>query len=548
MNNVCLGLPFLGSCIYDPANPPWRIISLGDTIAAISLVLAFSQLLTPTLKYRINSIFPKVYVLWAIAVVFIVTASILPLLPGEAWPLLGYPIFWELIGAALIVSGICMLLWKFTSQLKFKASTVRQIKGLVVRVIATGDEKDLAELALSLQRILKDLVSSLNLYDGFEAEMARRENRKYEVPQLSLEADNILKLCSDQSFCFAVVRKQPGFAITLIHEIQKQKAYNNNLARPLLWEIMRQAIMNEDSILYREEKYRGLGYTRGFTKIAFTDPEFNEEALPLSLFNFSLEKKVTTEQLDRFGDILAMLTKAYLEQGRFYEHSYSINGTFGMLLGYATSVAYRVDSFSEDELYRSEPYRALSSIARSLETCIKILAEDERLADEQLVNQWKNVPRDRDYSIYERTADWLYKLMEALSHTRKYDEAFRFILIGPWMEIYPVTAAGAFRKEVQWRLEEKIFEQLKVNLEEGYYPAISRPLISVLGLYSDERPREYSRLKEKFFAYLREHFLNLYKVDRERALDKLPATVTFEPRTRRLIQRVGKRIEREFEF
>lgn len=543
MNNFCLGLKILGSCSYDPASPAWRIISLGDTIAAIALVLTFSQLLTNTLKQRINTIFPIVYALWATAVVFIFISSILPIMPGKALPLLGYPIFWEIFGAGLLIISIVTLLWSFNRRLKFSRKTVSEIRTLVTRVIATGEDKDYIELAILLRKTIKDLITYIKPYHSFEREMARRENRSFTPPPLSIEAGEILQICSDQAFCSAIIRKEPAFAITLFEEIKKQNAYNNNYAKPLVWEIVRQSLLNTDSILHREKNFTGLGLMSEFTTSAFSDGNFNEKILPLSRFRLILEE-ISLETLNLYGEILCQLAKTYIKEDRFYELSFSINSTFNNLVDYAGFISSRVDLSPPDDLYNSITFKSLNSISRTLKQTITIFENEKNITNNELVNYYKGVDRKNDFSPFQYIANWIYEFIKALSHTEKHDREFRSLLIDPWMEIYPVTEETIFHSEVQWRLEEKLFKQLKVNLEEGYYPAVTKPLIWVLGLQQESIQPGETRLRKNFLDYLSEKFPMLYQQDSERALDKLPIGVTYDLESKSLIQFVRKGDER----
>jgi hypothetical protein len=550
MNNWCLGLKFLGNCSYDPASPNLKLISLGDGIAAIALVLTFSQLLTLPLKQRVNSVFPRVYSLWVIAVACIILSSVLPFIPGEALPLLGYPIFWELVGSILIIYGIFSLLWTFNRPLKFTKKSVERLTGLVVRVIATGEEKDFAEFALSLRKVIPDVVSTLKMYDSFDMELARRKGKPHDIPELPLKAGQLLQLCSDQAFCAAVVRKEPGFAIVLFEEIKEQRAYSNGFCKALVWELVRQALLHTDSILHREEKFRGLGFASGFTLSAFGDCEFNENVMPLSGFNLILERDLPLEVLERYSEILNLLVKVYLGSGRFYEHSYSIYSTYNHLTDYAGYISSRLDTITPDEVYRSHPYKVLSIAEKTIRKGIELLVENDKIADPQIIDYFKDVERNRDHSAFEHFAKWIYELLEALSHTKKYDMELRSILIELWLELYPVSKDGetAIHKEIQWRFEEKVLEQVKVNLEEGYYPAITRPLITVFGLHSETRKLDDDspgvEFKKKFLLYLAEKFPALYETDPERALDKLPANVTYDVSNKRLVQYIRKGDER----
>jgi hypothetical protein len=445
----CLGLGFLGGCSYDPSSPTWRIITLGDTIAAISLLIAFSQLLTPVLKIRISGLFPRIYILWGFAALSVLFASILPFIPGKAWPLLGFPIFWELLGGILILVGIIAVIFRFSRPLKFSKGTYNYIIRVVMRGIATGEDKDHAELAHSLQKIIKGLVFYATRYDSVIAEFESREGRAYVMPELSAEAGHVLRLCSDEKFCSTVVRREPGFAIMFFEEVKRQRACHNNYMKPLAWELIRQSLINIDSILYREKKYKGLGFNASFTQSAFSDSDFNEWVQPLSGYNLILEKQVPVETLERLGDVLGVIAKTYLDSERYYEHSFSIYSSFRELTDYAGFISHRIDSSTPENVYQSDVYRSLGSISNTLCEVVQLFASDSRLAEEKLVAHWKGVERNRDNSPFEYVSKWIYDYIAALAHTRKYDQELRSALITLWMEIYHHSSqTEVFHREV----------------------------------------------------------------------------------------------------
>ena len=106
--SACLGLEVLGKCTYDPSNPERIYFSIGSLIAVVALFLAFSQLKKPIIKFRLRVGKVKdsiVYGVFIIAIIFVFLAAILPFIPGTALPLLGYPIFWELLAGILFVGS-----------------------------------------------------------------------------------------------------------------------------------------------------------------------------------------------------------------------------------------------------------------------------------------------------------------------------------------------------------------------------------------------------------------------------------------------------------
>lgn len=251
--------------------------------------------------------------------------------------------------------------------------------------------------------------------------------------------------------------------------------------------------------------------------------------------------------IERFGEILIELVEAYLRAGDFYQHSFSLYSAVGELMSYAGTVASRLDLAPPDDLYRSDSFQLLRSIAKTLTEIIKKFSENKDILDENLIAHFKGVEENQDHSAFKYVATWVFELLKALSHTRKYDQQLRDISIDPWMALYhPMSGASLFHQEVQWRLEEMLFDQLKINLEEGYYPAVTRPLIWLLGLH-ENLPQEgvgAARFRKEFFEYVRKTFSPLYQLDADRALDKLPVGVIYKVETQQLIQHVRKGDER----
>jgi len=75
---------FIGQSSYDPASPNRIYFSIGSAIATIALLLAFSQLISPIVKFRLSmSVFKPLVacVLFFIAILFVFVAAILPFIP-----------------------------------------------------------------------------------------------------------------------------------------------------------------------------------------------------------------------------------------------------------------------------------------------------------------------------------------------------------------------------------------------------------------------------------------------------------------------------------
>ena len=271
---ACLGLTILGECKYNPADPK-SYFTLGHLLSVIALLLALSQLTSPIIKFRVRSHSISYKLLFSTAIIAIVSifiATILPFIPGRALPLIGYPIFWELLSAALfVIAGIYVIL-KITKPVKFTSKNAKQYMNATVSFIAKGGEERLNELAEEIYSSISNIVNESRKYNRHQARAAKDRNEKYYISDTTKIANTILNAWSDKSFCKSIVCRSPATAIEIITKLSEDShAYTG---RALCNEIINQSFENDDSILNREESYSGLGFFKSFMQKCFGDWQF----------------------------------------------------------------------------------------------------------------------------------------------------------------------------------------------------------------------------------------------------------------------------------
>src|SRR5260370_41760066 len=109
---ACLGVKAFGLCRYDPLKPHAVYFSVGEAIGALAFLLAFTQLVTPGLTFRLRVHNRRAWVafsLFAAAFGCVVVAALIPAVLGYVIPVVGFPIFWEVVGGALVLSGALVL-------------------------------------------------------------------------------------------------------------------------------------------------------------------------------------------------------------------------------------------------------------------------------------------------------------------------------------------------------------------------------------------------------------------------------------------------------
>lgn len=219
IESSCLGLKILGSCSYDPAAPSPSYFTIGQLISVIALVLAFSQLTKPIIKFRIrthNINYRVVAVVVLLASSFVFLATLLPFLPGPALPLIGYPVFWEFLAGILFAAVAIFLLVAINTKPTFKRRNSEAYLRACAAVIARGNDDDLRELADEILPAITPIFNECKSYNHFEACRVREQGQTYRIQERTRIAFTILDLWSDKSFCKNIVCKAPETALANI--------------------------------------------------------------------------------------------------------------------------------------------------------------------------------------------------------------------------------------------------------------------------------------------------------------------------------------------
>lgn len=203
METYLLGLKFLGHSDYNPGHPTISYFTIGQLISVIALVLTFSQLSSPIIKFRAKAwnIKVKTYaVLALIAILSVFIANILPFIPGTAVPIIGYPIFWELTAAIVLIVCALRLIYMLNRTPAFNKKNARGYLNACTRLIANGHPDVLfllaEEIASSIEPIFRECIK----YNPFEARIAKEQNKEYKISDTTRCAYTILDLWSDKTF------------------------------------------------------------------------------------------------------------------------------------------------------------------------------------------------------------------------------------------------------------------------------------------------------------------------------------------------------------
>lgn len=549
-DSACLGIEILGRCSYDPSAPSQSYFTIGQLVSVIALLLAFSQLTKPIIKFRIEAHkidYKRPIIFCVLSIVSIFLASILPFLPGKAWPLLGYPVFWEVLAGLMLVGVAGRLLFAISKKASFGRQKAEAYLKACESVIAKGSDDDLRELADEIHPAIKPIIDECNSYSPVAARAAEAHGQEYHLEKATRTAFTILDLWSDRSFCRNIVCKAPATAI----QIFDQLIHNDRsgvAGYALTQQLIHQAFVNRDSILMREEDYSGLGFFKQFRNTVFKEWRFIEGThRPLQAWA-SNEEEVHSWQVKKYTECLEASFLAYFVAKEFCRYPASLSVGLGNLVHLAIKQIGVVRNTSEQDLYPSNVFAVLREVESGLERIVEIVEKSQgQLPDYQMEED--NYDRFKDHSIYMVVAYSIYEYFEHLAAAQRHDDWIRSHAIGIWLRVFGSSDQSKAAVEIGKRLIIHLNKKIDDNLDPEHrgYPVITRLLLSLNGIHS---PVTVAGLHESlgdgfqrmFIERLKRDYQKLVIRDPEFAKRLLPEHFSYTP-TRNEIRYQGRRRE-----
>lgn len=547
-DSVCLGLQILGNCDYDPANP--RVyFNIGQLVSVLALFLAFSQLITKPIVIfrfkagRINKVI--IFLMFGVAILFVFVAMILPFVPGQAPPLIGYPVFWEFLAGALFVILSAILIYKSFHKPVFNRRNSEAFLLASGVIIARGNDDDLRELADEIRDSIKPLFEECRLYYDGDAKISKARGTEYSVRQSTKIAFEILDLWSDKILCKNIACKSPGTAIEIIHQLKINYYYNSG-GYALSQQMIHQALTNPDSILMREEKYSGLGFYNQFRYAVFGNWQFvNSRYRPLEAWNSYYKSTVTDWQVAKYCDCFETAFEAY-----FVEQKYLDTASLSVGLDHLTTIvqtqAWHIRHIEKQDLDNSVEIKIIGAVAYGLGKIIDIVGKHQGKIPEYTFQE-EGYVQSRDKSIYGVIAFGIYEYYEKLAMALRHDDAMRFYAITIWLKVFKI---GVVRSKIEIEVGGRLILHLKNKVGENldsevrFYPAITRLLITLFGILESEKKEDMNieqKFRAEFIQCLKQDYPKIALKDPEFAADLLPEEVLYDSVNNELHRRRRRR-------
>lgn len=531
-STACLGLSILGHCSYDPASPSQLQFPIGGGISAIAILFLLEQFTDSTAKFRlsIRSWCKKsIPLLFLLAIISIFTAAVLPLIPGQALPLLGYPIFWEILAGLFFIASIIIFLWSAKRPVKFGTYNYKKYGRACYQIIARGEKDELRRLAIEIEHSINPIFNSI-----------KKVCDPNHVPIHVRHAASILELWSDKQFCNAIVN---GAFITLFEIIrcakmisQSEHSVCKNPGKKFISELIKQSMKSEESLLSRENDFSGLGQFKDLTEQIFGDYTFIiSDYRPLNAWAIQLnDNKLSPGQIKNYFLALRTSIKTCLKENTF--KSYCPNpflSPFENLFSLTYSMAGKLKNLPENDAFESFPYLILSEISSGFSRIIDEFNDHEIPSTNIDPITYNHL---HDSSIYGVVSWGIFKFFEGLSACLANDDLVRGIAIVPWSSI---TYSFQPNRQIYDRISFHVLDKAKDNLDRLHYPIIIRLIINLDGI---SEPQESNSdptliLHNDIMNLLKKNYKKVFETKPEFAKEMLPASASYNETNNILIKK-----------
>lgn len=574
----CLGFESLGQCQYNPCDPT-VYFSIGQLITLVAIAIAFYQILNPIIKLRITSSrwFKFLKPLIILAVSFIFIANMIPsiCLKHQATPLLGYPIFWELLSGLIFVSVSWYLVTSIIKYAKIRDNNINVWFDSALDIIDRNEDKQLIDLAKEITpslskitSIYKDYVESYKkmediYYKKYISDNSGNNENKHNSWKIFQQIKNdkdfqketqltstqkkyfrFIKILSDKSFCKVVACKAPGFSekfFKLFSSIDVCPGSYIQIANNILLA----SFNHEESTLNRENQYDGLSHIKSLTLSIFRNPD--------------LLKKPR---------LLHCLSDVH------FKEDWQIKLYFSCLQ-MAMEVSFKVpykETNDGSEIIQQGPYEILEKIYDAISSCgsiydriPKTVSHDKKMnllntisfEIKELLHMLRhNSDKIKDFSIcfyniipqpltlhikspnkislYHVLAKVIFDFFETLSRVKAENDFDLFKIRRLGLNLFPFSIDYSDME----KLYDLLIKYIKINIDENsfknrFYIPITRYMLLLSGL---NYPKEKESKRDDLFIYildkLKKEFHKFYISEPRLALDMLPSNFSYDPKSK----------------
>lgn len=454
--------------------------SLGEAVAALGLIFAVYQLRRPVWSI-VLSIKRKTYLVRlfsALGLISIAISAVLPqIVKRRPTSLVECPLFWEFLGCVFFISApVALLILAEKKDRLFTKNNAEKFHQVILRNIARATP-DILETCINvigsnLNEITEAISKSkISLHEG------KKEKQKPDYSDYARSIFNFI-LTEPQVLTY-VVTSRLDFLSHLLREIKEKHLTSRHGINLMISSITKELFENQDSYLYRELKYSGFGIYKPLFESLFYDQKFLNEFRSLQEWRYrpyELNKEKFNVYIEAFNHAL----KGYWFDGS-YVHHLPFESAFTQLTAGAKALAIEISKLSEDIFWKNPSVNTLFKIASFLGSDFARIYR-EALKEKKVRDCDLEVRVEGEYkdpaSVTAAYSKAVFDFLCALSMAEKHGENLRHFAVEATRPVFGFGGEG-FEK-MRERFLEHVWENIKENINRGFYPALLRTYLSLM--------------------------------------------------------------------
>jgi hypothetical protein len=481
----------------------------------------------------------------------------MPSLPTSHSSFFEYPIVWEILGGLLVGGAYALIAVLAFKRARIHAFNLVPFTRAGATLLGEADDIDRVNFAEDLFSGTQNIARLIKF--AFAWQQAENHGARVEferlgqigaIPEIrgrppisafykfahrtqlkaASQAIGFLRIISDPQFCSVLVRKCSWRTASLLNALSERTLYVEE-AKPLIQEIARQAILNDESMMAKEDSYTGFGTAPILSRSLFDDRFILFHYDPLGGLQFNMPEEPTSGYVSRLTLASKMMLKCAIKNHEYWQPTYM----------YSTKCVY-------ENLFRHWSYQRYqeqqSGFSTELSLGVRALWQETvtgvgKLEVQRRRSLFVTDHKGLSFDLIGIVAEIVYDSLEAISNSFSgFDDPAWLHAITAFMDIYPCHSnEPAGMNPLQQQLAVHLIHKLRQNME-GRYPTISRVILATIGPYEDDekitKRTAYVILKDAVYKELQK-LPNLYVREQDKIARYLPSNVTYVAASNSLI-------------
>ncbi len=516
-------------------------ITVGNAVAALAFTFAIQQFLRPIHLFRLRSQGLPInvfYIAIFIAAGFVFAGNFVrsfEILPSSNHL---FASILEYVGAALFIVSYLGVAFIATIRPRFSRRNAIPFTQAAFSLMSKAKEEDYVRFFHDIVHNITEIFELAKFNEQYRFAGIGRERpsaffdfiHRHTIER-SAYAGDLLSMLSDSRFCKAIITHDSTAVVQLLAKISHGRLHSSKGQR-MIQELARQSILLDSSMLEREVGYHGFSHIGLFLESMFGDSFIVRSYKPLNKISAFYDVDISHRFVERLSAAVQQVWKT--GAGEIW-HPQSVYDVARLL----DSLSSTIRSLEEKD---TTQWRLSAPIPRILQTIVE--ASNKEILELTTEERRSLYKPDEETSAHEHiaslTAEIIFDYFCNISNGFLGFEDKQWVgALDVFGEVFPSgDTQPAGLDPIQQHLALRIIGKVRDNMI-GYYPAITRLLLAVIGPYGSRNGKSNSAfqlLEDAFYFELR-RFSALAIESPEKVSDYLPPNVRFQKEQSVLVHR-----------